>query len=230
MKNTTLTLCLFSLLFLFSGRAVANTSFDDDFRVWNEFMLKEYRTDDWYTYTRGETRWADDASKLTTWYLQQKIYTQLFPWLQVGGGGAYVSTDSATRGWINMYRAEAEINPQLKLDGVKVTLRNRVEDRRWETRDYNDEWVSRHRLQAIWKADWLPGMTSFEAFNELFYDYRLNQTTENRFRPANLHFKLSPSVSMNLFGQIRSRRGDNVSSWDHAYIAGTGLRFTLPTY
>jgi hypothetical protein len=204
----------------------AKDSFDDDFRVWNEFMVHEYSGANWSTYTWGELRWSDDASELTTWYVQQKIYTMLFPWLQIGGGAAYIRTDTAADGWVTLYRGEYEINPKAKLgDKVSVTLRNRLENRRWETRDYNDEWLSRHRFQLMWKTRWFPGMTKYEAFNEIFYDYRLNQSTENRFRPASVHFKLSDYVSMNLFFQIRSRRENNESTWSEAYIAGTGLRF-----
>lgn len=197
-----------------------------DTGFWNEFLLMEFKRDDWYTYTYAELRWMEDFSELSVWVLQQKVYTDLAPWLQTGGGGAYVQARTATQGWVDMYRAELELNPKAKLsETVSVVWRNRLEARHWQTRDYDTEWVSRHRLLFAWKTSWLPRMTRIEISDEVYYDYRQHIASENQFRPADLFFRLSDAVSLNLFVQIQSKHSDGEGSWGNNYILGSGLRF-----
>ncbi|MEM7673552.1 MAG: hypothetical protein AAF212_09445, partial [Verrucomicrobiota bacterium] len=106
-----------------------------------------------------------------------------------------------------------------------IQFRNRLEARWWESRDYDIEFVSRHRIRYSKSADWLPRMKRLEISNEFFFDYRTGSYSENRLRLYDVHFDAFGSISANTFFQIRSRRPGGRGFWQHAYIIGFGFRF-----
>lgn len=205
----------------------AQSSFDGDWRQWTEFMLQEYKEGNFSSYTWGELRFFDDTSRLGLWYLAQKNYWQLNPRWQAGAGVGFLQVMAPGNGDNNdLWRLELEINPQWKVgEKDKITLRNRLEPRWWENRDYELMYVSRHRLLWSHPARWLPGMTHFESSIEPFFDYDVGEINENRFRPVAFFFKMGEKGSFNTFFQVRSLkiRGD----WEHAWIWGVGFRFYL---
>ena len=202
--------------------------FEDDFRIWQEFMLKEFKQGDWQGYTWGELRFGDDASELGTWFVQQKFLYQNDPHWQWGLGGSWIEVASASGGWNTLARLEFEATPKWKWQGGwKGSLRNRLEGRFWEQRDWDLEWVSRHRLTLSKGLEGLGSLERYEFSNELFIDYRVGRLNENRLRPVNLHFRTGSQSTFNIFVQMRSRRLGEDRRWVHAAILGFGLRFSL---
>ena len=200
--------------------------FADDFRFWNEFLWKQYKDDHWLAYAYAELRWVNDASYIGTWVLQQKAYYQANNWLQLGGGPAWIEVEQPTGGWNSLARIELEANLISKRKtGSMIGLINRLETRWWESRDWDTEFVSRHRILYSRTANWLPRMAWFEFSNEIFFDYNQGRFNENRFRPANLFFKMTEKSTINVFAQLRSIRSVTDGRWNHAYIMGTGLRW-----
>lgn len=128
--------------------------FEDDFRIWQEFMLKEFKQGDWQGFTWGELRFIDDASELGTWFVQQKFLYEVDPQWQWGIGGSWIEVARATGGWNTLARFELEATPKWKWEGGwSGSLRNRLEGRFWEQRDWDLEWVSRHRLPLSQKPN-----------------------------------------------------------------------------
>lgn len=209
----------------------ANAAFDGDVRMWNELMVRQYKGERWQTYTWSELRWFNDIRDLDLWFFQQKVYYKVDPIWSVGGGPAWIEVQNARGEWNTLARMEFEINPTWRI-GEQTTLqfRNRLETRWWETRDYETELVSRHRLRLSHKASWLPHMNRIEMSNEFFFDYRVGAYNENRLRVFDIHFDSIRGTTMNAFFQIRSRRGGDGDDWDHAYILGLGWRFDLSKY
>ncbi len=206
----------------------ASGQFEDDVRIWQEFMLREYKKGDWQTFTWGELRWVDDASRLGVWFLQQKVLYEADRNLQLGFGGSWIEVQNADDSWTTLARFELEVTPKWKLGpDWSFSLRNRLEGRYWESRDWELEWVSRHRLSASRKLQGFGRLERYEFSNEVFYDYRVGRWNENRFRPVNLHFRLSERSTANLFLQVRSRRLGEDREWVHAFIVGMGLRYFL---
>ena len=200
-------------------------SFDEDFRVWNEFMWRQYSDELWTTYLWSELRWTEDASELGTWVVQQKAYYRLGQNFQLGGGGAWIEAKRGDGSWNRLARFELELNRRWKLSEItNFALRNRLETRWWKSRGDQTEFVSRHRFRISRQANWFGSMERFEVSNEIFLDYSGEGVNENRFRPINLFFKISYKASTNLFFQVRSRRLDVDRNWEHAYILGAGLR------
>lgn len=213
------------LIFL---QAPASGQFENDVRYWQEFMLREYKEGAWQTFTWGELRWVDDASRLGVWFLQQKVLYEADPNLQLGFGGSWIEIQNPDDTWTTLARFEVEVTPKWKLGpDWRFSLRNRLEGRYGESRDWDLEWVSRHRFRAVRPLEGWGALTRYEFSNEVFYDYRLGRWNENRFRPVNLHFRLNERSSANIFLQVRSRRLGEDREWKHAAIFGTGFRFSL---
>lgn len=199
--------------------------FDNDFRIWNEFMWRQYNGELWTFYLWSELRWTDDASQLGIWVGQQKAYYKLGPHLQLGGGGAWIEAKRSDGSWNRLARLEMELNRRWRLSELTtLALRNRLEVRWWESRSDQTEFVSRHRFRMSRQANWFGSMERYEVSNEIFLDYCGEGFNENRFRPINLFFKINERASTNLFFQVRSRHLAADRSWEHAFILGAGLR------
>ncbi len=216
------------IFILIASCAIASSAvaqFDQDFRMWNTFLLQQYKDPKWSTFTYAEARWINDASKIGTWFAQQKLYYQWKPNLSLGIGPGWIEIKDETGGWNTLARMELEVNPSWQLgEGTKLTLRNRLETRWWESRDYATELVSRHRLLFSRQASWLPRMTHFNFSNEFFFDYRVGAYRENRFRPIDISFDTGERKRINLFLQVRSTRSGDGADWNHAYIIGCGFK------
>ena len=203
-----------------------NAEFDGDFRIWNEFMWRQFRTEEWTSYFWGELRWVDDGSYLGTWVAQQKFYHQINPDWKLGFGGAWI--DVAKNGGPDnrLARWELELNRLWKFsDGTGLSLRNRLETRWWRNRGDKTEFVSRHRVTLSHPANWFGTMDRIDCSNEFFIDYSGEGFNENRFRPLNMRFRLNEKDTMNVFLQIRSRKMGIDREWQHAYVIGFGFRF-----
>ncbi len=225
MKTKLVTYCLLGALLsgLPSTRVFAH-EFDGDFRIWNEFMWRQYKGERWQTYTWGELRWVDDASRLGVWFLQQKAYYKVTPGLSVGGGGAWIEIKRETSPSTTLARLEFEANPTFKLgEHTSLQWRNRLETQWWQNNDWTTEIVTRHRFRLTHKASWLPRMTRLESSNEFFFDWYDGGFNENRLRPFDIHFQFWNKTSNNIFFQLRSLKRSG--SWTHAYTLGIGMRF-----
>lgn len=220
-----------NLLWVLIGLAAplpAFAQFEDDFRLWQEFMIKEFKQGDWQGYTWGELRLVDDASRLGTWFVQQKFLYEAAPGWQLGLGGSWIEVQNAESSWTTLARFEVEVTPKWKWDGGWTgSLRNRLEGRHWESRDWDLEWVTRHRLLLARPLESAGPLERYEFSNELFMDYRIGRLNENRFRPLNLHFRASSWSTVNLFIQVRSRRLGEDRRWVHSTMAGVGFRVSL---
>ncbi len=198
--------------------------FDKDFRFWNTLLVQQYKDAKWSTFTYAEARWIDDANKIGAWVAQQKLYYQWKPNLSLGVGPGWIELKDADGGWNTLARMEFEINPSWQIGNQsRLSLRNRLETRWWESRDYQTELVSRHRLHFSRPGNWLPGMTHFGISNEFFFDYRVGAYKENRFRPIQISFDAGERKRFNLFLQVRSMRSGDGADWKHAYILGCGF-------
>ncbi len=206
--------------------AGSQADYANDFRIWNEFMWTQHKGERWLAFGYGELRWVDDASHVGAWVLQQKVYHQANSWLQLGTGPGWIEIEQPDKSWNTLARLELEANCIHRLSSGEVfALYNRLETRWWENRDWETEYVTRHRLFYLRSANWLPRMLRYEFSNELFYDFSENRINENRFRPANFFFRLSENSTFNVFTQLRSLRSKRDGHWSHAYIVGTGLRW-----
>ncbi|MGB0373150.1 MAG: DUF2490 domain-containing protein [Opitutales bacterium] len=204
----------------------SRAQYDGDVRIWQELMIREYKGDRFQAYTWAELRYFDDASRLGLWFVQQKLYYKVNPHLSVGTGPAWIEVEGSNGIWNTMARWEFELNPTVKFeDGSSIQFRNRLETRWWESRDFDTEFVSRHRIRYSRPADWFPRMKRFEMSNEFFFDYRTGSYSENRLRLFDMHFDAFEKTTANTFFQIRSRRPGGRGDWQHAYIIGFGFRF-----
>ncbi len=217
---------LVSLWLLLPGAGHAR--YADDWRGWNELMLRQYQGDRWQTYSWAELRHVDDLSRLGTWLVQQKLLYRAEPWLSLGIGGAWIEIQGAGGAWTTLARMEYEVTPSWKLSETdSIQFRNRLETRWWENRDWTWEYLTRHRVRYSHKAKWFASMNRIEMSNEFFYDYRLGKYNENRFRLFDLHLDAAPRTTLNGFFLIRSRRVGGTGDWEHAYIIGLGFRYTF---
>jgi len=201
---------------------------DEDFRVWNDVMITEHDSGEWKTYTRVQSRYIDDASRIGLWFVQQKVYRNLSPFLKLGGGVTWMEAKSGDGSWNTLTRVEVEANPKWILgERNLLTLRNRLELRMWENRDYQVQYVSRYRLLFARKARWFGGMRRIEISNELFFDHADGRINENRFRPLNLFYSLGRDATANAYMQLRSKENGIRREWEHAYVLGLGVRFEI---
>lgn len=204
----------------------ANAEFENDFRIWNEFMWRQFRTEDWTSYFWGELRWVDDGSYLGTWVAQQKFYHQINEDWKFGFGGAWIGVEKNGGPNNRLARWEMELNRRWNFsDGTGLGLRNRLETRWWKNSGDKTEFVSRHRLTLSHPANWFGTMDRIDCSNEIFIDYSGDGFNENRLRPINLRFRMNETDTFNAFLQIRSRRIGPDRDWQHAYIIGFGIRF-----
>lgn len=223
MKNTQL-MILLALAGLVGNSLKAQ--FDGDVRLWQELMVREYKGERLQTYTWAELRYVDDVSRLGVWLLQQKVYYTVRPNVSVGTGPAWIEVQDGDGNWNTLARWEFEINPSIRFDdGSSIQFRNRLETRWWESRDYDTEFVSRHRIRYSKPVDWIPRMKRIEVSNEFFIDYRSGSFNENRLRVFDVHFDAFEHTTANSFFQIRSRKSAGGGSWQHAYVFGVGFRF-----
>jgi hypothetical protein len=204
----------------------ANAEFDGDVRVWNEFMWRQFRTEDWTSYFWGELRWVDDGSYLGTWVAQQKFYHQINDDWKLGFGGAWIDVEKNGGPGNRLARWELELNRRWDFsDGSGLGLRNRLETRWWKKSGDRTEFVSRHRLTLSRPANWFGTMDRIDCSNEIFIDYNGDGFNENRFRPINMRFHFNEVDKFNVFLQVRSRRLGVDRDWQHAYVIGFGIRF-----
>ena len=208
----------------------ADDPFDGDFRIWNEFMLREWSRGDWYTYTWAEVRWVDHADRLGTWLLQQKLTGTLRPGLKTNVGAAWIQVLRRSGATDELFRLEVELNPRFSIGKrSELQFRNRLETRWWDyetpgTQDGGMALWARNRVRFVHRGKWFPRMNRIEFSNETFYDFDEGRFAENRLRLFDTFLQLTPSTTLDLFLQVRSlNRG--AGGWSHAGVLGIGLRY-----
>lgn len=149
------------------------------------------------------------------------------PWLELGAGFSLlrITRGEEGEGFFNQERPELEFNPMLDLGGHwRLHLRNRAEVRwnEWQGKP-RPRW--RHRLQLTRDIDGLGPVQAFYFSNEWLIEQDRGDWTENRLIPAALSFRLTESVSVDLWHMLRSFRFDG--GWTHDHVIGMLLRVSL---
>ena len=199
----------------------------DDWQSWNNAALRWFDGEHVSLTTAVEVRLTDDFSDATLFRAGQAAGTSLAPWLRADIAYRFTESKVASGSYRHQHRAEFQLTPHRTLtDRVGVSFRNRVEWR-WTQGAGQVNERTRHRLQFNYATpDWRP-LRGLFASNEIFYDFDRGRTSENRFIPLGLSFRLHDHASLNLHYMLRSTRGASATSWSQAHVIGTGLSISL---
>ena len=208
------------MMVLFSAAVKA-----DDWQNWNNAALRWYDGEIFHLTAAMEIRITDDISDATLFRVGQAAGTSLAPWLRADIAYRYTEAKVASGSYRHQHRAEFQLTPHHALtDQLAVSFRNRVEWR-WTQGAGQVNERTRHRLQFnLSTPDWRP-LRGLYASNELFYDFNRERTSENRFIPLGLTFRLHDQASLGIHYMLRSTRG--ADSWSQAHVIGTALSVSL---
>ncbi len=109
---------------------------EEDFNVWGgQFIFVDLDDDgDWYVRGEAQERFTNDADRLGQLLLRSFIGYRISDKVNFGGGYAYILTDPVGPVEVNEHRIYQELNVTLfsAENGVKITSRNRLEQRFFE--------------------------------------------------------------------------------------------------
>lgn len=122
---------------------------EDDFNIWGgQFVFVDLDDEgDWYVRAEAQERFTDDADRLGQLLLRSFVGYRISDNVDIGGGYAYILTDPVGPVEVNEHRFYQELNVTLySKDGVKLTSRNRLEQRTFEESDATG-WRYRNLVQ-----------------------------------------------------------------------------------
>lgn len=123
---------------------------EEDFNIWGgQFVFVDLDEDgDWYVRGEAQERFTNDADRLGQLLLRSFVGYRISDNIDFGGGYAYILTDPVGPVEVNEHRIYQEVNVALyNANGVKVTSRNRLEQRFYEESDQTG-WRYRNLVQA----------------------------------------------------------------------------------
>ncbi|MBV7266608.1 DUF2490 domain-containing protein [Erythrobacter ani] len=125
---------------------------EEDFNVWTgQFIFFNLDEDKkWYARLEAQERFTDDADRLGQLLLRSFVGYRISDAVNVGGGYAYILTDPVGPVEVNEHRIYQELNVTLfdNGNGVRLTSRNRLEQRFYEESDATG-WRYRNLVQFI---------------------------------------------------------------------------------
>ncbi len=146
------------------------------------------------------------------------------PWLELGAGFSLLRLAGGEESddFYHQERPELEFNPMLELgQHWRLHLRNRAEVRWSEWRGKpRPRW--RHRLQLTRDLEGLDPLRAFYFSNEWLIEQDRGDWTENRLVPLGVAFRVSTSLTVELFQMLRSFRFDD--GWEHEHVTGVFLK------
>lgn len=123
---------------------------EEDFNIWGgQFVFVDLDKDgDWYVRGEAQERFTNDADRLGQLLLRSFVGYRISDNVDIGGGYAYILTDPIGPVEVNEHRIYQELNVTLvNTNGIKVTSRNRLEQRFYEESDQTG-WRYRNLVQA----------------------------------------------------------------------------------
>ncbi|TRD12225.1 DUF2490 domain-containing protein [Erythrobacter insulae] len=202
---------------------------EDDFNVWGgQFIFVDLDKDgDWFVRAEAQERFTQDADRLGQLLLRSFVGYRLNETATVGGGYAYILTDPVGPAQINEHRIYQEVTLTLinTEDGVKLTSRNRFEQRFFEE---DGETGLRYRNQVQLTAP-ISEKTNLVLYTEPFIG--VNETRFNRGGVAlwrnfaGVSFPVAKGVSFTpgYLNQYVVRSGED--RMDHVANFGVTARF-----
>ncbi len=192
----------------------------DEWWAWSN--VDYYRKPPW-TGSVFMGNFADEVDGSYAQMVSPRVKYAASQWLDLGLGLSMLRLENiATHDRYAQLRPELEINPHYDLQQVRLDWRNRME---WRENQGASSTANRtrHRLQLAWTLPQPLGpLIRIFASDECLMDLHLRRSTENRFIPLGLTFKLTDSMDLDLFYMIDSKR--TKTTWKNESVLGTYLR------
>ena len=209
----------FLYLWLFFFVSLLPSMGNDDFQLWGAFTKKLYTADNYKFDFYGETRVGDDGQKAFGYFFGPRFQYTGHRFLMLGLAAKFIHFKSGDSGFAKTQRFEGEAG--LKFNFLKVwnfQNRNRFEYFRRENRA--DKTRIRSRLKFTRRTKGLAIDKIFMS-NELFYEPKISEFTENRFVPFGAVFKVTRGVSMDVYYMWEHIRANSQEN----HILGTTIYF-----
>lgn len=194
----------------------------DDLGTWQWNTLEVWRGGTVTAALFNELRWRDDSRDFSLGLVGPIARWQPFDHTSFALGAYYLHVprgfelDDTNQAW-----ADLEMLNTWKLDGQwSLSMRTMFENR-WLEEPHGMRQFSRHRLGIAWTPP--PGgrILKLHANDEIFLDWDSGEISENRAIPLAVSFRLSPTLTLDLFPMVRSVRSP--IGWTNELIGGTHL-------
>lgn len=174
----------------------------------------------------NELRWRDDSRDFSLGLVGPIARWQAFDHTSFALGVYYLHVprgfelDDTNQAW-----ADLEMLNTWKIDdrwsfGMRTMFENR-----WLEDPHGMRQFSRHRLGLAWTPPLGGKVLKIYANDEVFLDWDSGEISENRAIPLAASFRLTPSLSLDVFPMVRSVRATD--GWAHEVIGGTHLVLKL---
>lgn len=207
-----------------------NVEARDDFQYWQQMNIKAFKYKNFEFGAFAENRFVNDANKLSLYYISPRVVYHANKNLDLGLNYTYLQSRKTASSAIDdsynlTHRLEFEINPQWQMaQWLKLKLRNRLE-LRWIEDQEGD--LSRYRQRWTFEVPIKHAgyLKTFYTSNELFYEIRKHNFTEDQIVPFGLGFKLNDHVGLNLYYMVVSVRG--ARDWYSSQVVGSMLNVSF---
>ena len=192
-------------------------AFDNgDFQYWNTESLSYKINKDWKIGIEEEFRFGDDAGNFYYQHSDAGItYSGLAEWIDLGMNYRFVF-EKKKGDWKYENRPHANVTLKHKLEGFKLSDRNRLEYR--DKQDSKDGWRYRNKFTIKYPIK----LENFEfspyAADEIFVDFIEEKLDRNRLY-GGIDFKLLKNLSLAIFYLWQASEKD--SKWTSYNVIGT---------
>lgn len=209
-------------LVLAAGLIVSTAYAGGDSKYYSEYALKHKLSDKWDVFFTPELRLKKDMS--TLYYYQMRGGATLHAHKHLDASLAYrfIQTKDSKGEWDNsdMHYVECIVIPKTKLGGFNLSDANKIEYRMLE--NARDRWVYRNLASIAYPAK--IGDFEFTPYvsNEVYYDFEIEKINLN-WTTLGVTKKISPNLSLGLYGRAETTRVGVKDEWDTNFILGTNV-------
>lgn len=211
--------CLFLAVFVFPLHA---SKWDVEY--WQGLRWTQWKCDRAELYASASFRMNENITRPYYYRISQNIAYQAFQNLDLELHYSFIYHRHHSRGHFSTTnRLEIEVNPFVTLcHDIKLKSRNRIEFLKKQDVSYI-EYVSRHRFMAVFPLKNCGKLKQISCSDEVFYHFKNNRFTQNRFIPLELLFELNSKSSFSLFLMIRNHLSSQ--RWHRSFVLGTEFDF-----
>lgn len=196
--------------------------FAGDSKYYSGYALKHKLSGQWDIFFTPELRFKNDMGTFYYYYLRGGATLHADKHLDMSLAYRYLQTKDSKGEWDNSDGRYIEliVIPKTTLAGFNLSDANKVEYRMLE--NARDRWVYRNLATIAYPAK--IGDFEFTPYvsNEVYYDFEIEKFNLNE-TTLGVTKKISPNLSLGMYGRAETTRVGTKSEWDTNFILGTNV-------